>query len=106
MKILRLFPFAFKLGRSIHLAIVNSAVQLGMGFVKNWGQLALHRVLFGLIEVGIYYNTNVRVVLLVTGKKTGGIMILPCLCLPGSNETFPEPPVHHEFELLGKLDIV
>jgi len=44
-----------KVGPRIHLAIITlawGAVMIGMGFVKDWEQMAAMRVLLGFLEAG------------------------------------------------------
>lgn len=46
-----------KLGPRIHLAGITllwGAVMIGMGFTKDWGQLAALRVILGILEAGFF----------------------------------------------------
>lgn len=46
-----------KVGPRIHLAVITllwGAVMIGMGFVKEWGQLAALRLILGILEAGFF----------------------------------------------------
>lgn len=45
------------IGARVHLSslvILWGSVMIGMGFVKNWGQLAALRVVLGVLEAGFF----------------------------------------------------
>lgn len=50
-----------KIGPRIHmsaLTVLWGSVMIGMGFVKNWGQLAALRVLLGVLEAGKSFSLS------------------------------------------------
>ncbi len=59
-----------KIGPRIHLAIITlfwGACMIGMGFVKNWEQMAGMRVLLGFLEAGAFFDAPVLVLVSTTG---------------------------------------
>ncbi|KAJ7703051.1 major facilitator superfamily domain-containing protein [Mycena rosella] len=83
----------------------SGAVQLGMGFVKNWGQLALCRVLLGLFEAGFFPSIPMISICFLTGLFRLAVFYLTSIVIRGFNLNGIALPGYAITFLKGKADL-